>query len=344
MRKRITSIVLAFSLILLVSIGIAHRSSRAKKRWGRQFRHTGHLRRGLWTGRDPGRSRRRHQHRDARTAEACMWRRRALRLGRPPGRVPVLRLGSDRVSTPDRWHRLWRGDRSRYGDPRELLPAAVLAETSRRGCRRSVRHGDVLGGRLDGWLRHRHGRSRLRRRGRQPGQSPPAWSNNPIRVEFTLYQSTTSRTFQDGTLLDGYTMTQLGGRLLDGKPPSVGGGERIEVWGIADQGGMGVKAPAELASVFTQNARLTIDKLDLERAPRHVRGRKPQGYPTGVIPDTFESGYDAYIESVEYDGLVGEERAKAASLQRSTRAVVLCYRVQLGCRTRSRRRGGTASP
>ena len=139
-------------------------------------------------------------------------------------------------------------------------------------------------------------------------------SNNPIRVEFTLYQSTeTAGTFQDGTLLDGYTMTQLWPpSFSDGKPPSVGSGERLEVWGIADDSGMGVKAPAELASVFTQNARLTIDKLTWSELPDTFGDGNLEGYPTGVIPDTFESGYDTWIESVEYDGVIGGGEGEGA--------------------------------
>jgi hypothetical protein len=132
-------------------------------------------------------------------------------------------------------------------------------------------------------------------------------SNNPIRVEFTLYQTTgTEGEFQDGTLLDGYTMTQLWPPgFSDGKPPTVGEGDRLEVWGVANVGGSAVKAPADLASVFTQNARLTIDRLTWTELPDTFGDGNLEGYPTGVIPDTFEGGYSSWVDSVEFDGVVG---------------------------------------
>lgn len=130
---------------------------------------------------------------------------------------------------------------------------------------------------------------------------------NPVRVEFSLFQSASpAGTFQDGTLLDGYPMTQLWPPVPgEGKPPSVGSGERLEVWGTADIAGEGGKVPAEQATVFSPNARLTIDRLTWAAIPESFADSNLDGYPSGVIPDTFEAGYQDWVAAVEYDGLVG---------------------------------------
>ena len=138
-------------------------------------------------------------------------------------------------------------------------------------------------------------------------------SNSPVRVEFTLYQlAATPGTFQDGTALDGYEITQLWPPgFSDGQPPSVGSGERQEVWAVADVSGAGETTPADLASVFTQNARLTIDKLTWAQVPESFADGNLDGYPTGVIPDTFDAGYEAWVDSVDFDGVVGGTEGSA---------------------------------
>jgi hypothetical protein len=135
---------------------------------------------------------------------------------------------------------------------------------------------------------------------------------NPIRVEFSLYQDTeVPGTFQDGTLLDGYPMTQLWPPgFSDGKPPSVGSGERQEVWATAAASSAG-PTPAELASVYTHNARLMIHKLTWTALPDSFADGNLDGYPSGAIPDTFENGYEQWVEAVEYDGTVGGGEGEA---------------------------------
>ncbi|MGA7270599.1 MAG: carboxypeptidase regulatory-like domain-containing protein [Acidimicrobiia bacterium] len=131
--------------------------------------------------------------------------------------------------------------------------------------------------------------------------------SSPIRVEFTLFQTTdTPGTFQEGLDLSGYPMTGLWPpSFVDGKPPSVGGGDRLEVWATPDVSGSGQLVPAEAATVFTQNARLTVDKLAWSMIPDSFADGDLEGYPSGVIPDTFSEGYQDWVESVEYDGVVG---------------------------------------
>ncbi|HEX6300072.1 MAG TPA: carboxypeptidase-like regulatory domain-containing protein [Acidimicrobiia bacterium] len=128
--------------------------------------------------------------------------------------------------------------------------------------------------------------------------------SSPNRVEFVLYQSTdTAGTFQDGTELDGYPMTQLWPPgFSDGKPPTVGGGDRLEVWATADSSGAGAKVPAELASVYTRNADLKIDKLTWSVVPDSFTDPSLDGYPSGVIPDTLDDGYEKWVDDVIYDG------------------------------------------
>jgi hypothetical protein len=132
---------------------------------------------------------------------------------------------------------------------------------------------------------------------------------NPIRVEFVMYQTGAAGIFQDDTVLAGYPMTQIWPPAhADGKPSSVGDGKRMEVWGIANQSGPTMeKAPAEEATVFSDHARLMVHALTWDVIPDNVSDGDLTGYPTGVIPDTFDPSFAQWIESVDFDGTVGGE-------------------------------------
>ena len=138
------------------------------------------------------------------------------------------------------------------------------------------------------------------------------WSegNNPIRVELNFFQTAADAdgTFQGGTTLMGYAIEPLWPPpFSDGRPPAVGEGEKLEVWAVPDDGGGSDLLPAPLASVYSQNARMTIHELTWAMMPDSFQDADLTGYPTGAIPNTMDPGYDDWIANIELDSLVGGE-------------------------------------
>ncbi len=111
-----------------------------------------------------------------------------------------------------------------------------------------------------------------------------------VRTEVVLFKSDfAAYQAAQATPLTGYAMSYLYGDGL------------AEIWGTpADPANpaMGTVIPADAATAYSSCARFRIEKLAWPADITNV--------PTGIIPDTFAPGYDAYIASTFYNSSVYE--------------------------------------